>query len=104
MLWDLAHGYLLASLGGHSDSVYSLSISRDGVMLASGGADDSAILWDLARLIDEIELDDLAASIAPPVKTNNDKIYIKAFHTKSTNVLAIHFTRRNLVLAAGVFH
>lgn len=103
-MWDLPHGYLLASLSGHVDTVYSLSLSRDGVMLASGGADDSIILWDLARLIDETELDDIAASSAPPVKTQNDAILLKTFHTKSTNVLAIHFTRRNLVLAAGVFH
>lgn len=36
LVWDLAEGTLLTELKGHSDTVYSLSFSRDGNMLASG--------------------------------------------------------------------
>ena len=35
-MWDLAEGTLLTELKGHSDTVYSLSFSRDGNILASG--------------------------------------------------------------------
>lgn len=36
LVWDLAEGTLLTELKGHSDTVYSLSFSRDGNLLASG--------------------------------------------------------------------
>lgn len=36
LVWDLAEGTLLTELKGHSDTVYSLSFSRDGNILASG--------------------------------------------------------------------
>lgn len=103
-IWDLTHGYLIACLPGHTETIYSLSISRDGVMLASGGADDCIILWDLAKLLDEADSEDMNMARSPTVRTNTDKILLKTFKTKATNVIAIHFTRRNLVLAAGVLH
>jgi len=36
LVWDLAEGTLLTELKGHADTVYSLSFSRDGNLLASG--------------------------------------------------------------------
>ena len=36
LVWDLAERTLLTELKGHSDTVYSLSFSRDGNLLASG--------------------------------------------------------------------
>lgn len=36
LLWDLAHGHLLAELSGHSGAIHSLAFSRDGHILTSG--------------------------------------------------------------------
>ena len=36
LVWDIAEGTLLTELKGHSDTVYSLSFSKDGNLLASG--------------------------------------------------------------------
>lgn len=36
LLWDLAHGHLLAELLGHTATIYSLAFSRDGHILTSG--------------------------------------------------------------------
>jgi WD40 repeat protein len=38
----------LKNLRGHTESVFCLAISADGRMLATGGADRTAILWDAA--------------------------------------------------------
>ena len=36
-------------LGGHTGTVYSLAFSTDGRMLATGSADKSIKLWDVAK-------------------------------------------------------
>jgi angio-associated migratory cell protein len=38
----------LAQLRGHSSSVYAIAVSPDGLLAASGGGDDIAIIWDVA--------------------------------------------------------
>jgi WD40 repeat protein len=47
-LWDVASGRELPSLAGHSESVYSVAFSPDGI-LASVGHGDAIKLWDVAR-------------------------------------------------------
>ncbi|MEH2079736.1 MAG: protein kinase [Nostoc sp.] len=47
-LWNLATGSEFRTLSGHSDPVYSVAISNDGQMLASGCSDDTIKLWNLA--------------------------------------------------------
>jgi transcription initiation factor TFIID subunit 5 len=46
-LWDLASGRTIKTMRGHTDTIYSLEFSKDGSLLASGGADDSVRLWDV---------------------------------------------------------
>ncbi|RWS13329.1 transcription initiation factor TFIID subunit 5-like protein [Dinothrombium tinctorium] len=104
IFWDLAHGYLIAELSGHHDTIYSLCFSRDGVMLASGGNDDCIKLWDIARLLDELDVEDINMSQTPVVRTNTENILLGSYRTKSTSILCLHFTRRNLLLSAGIFH
>ncbi len=43
-------GKRIASLAGHSSSVYSLAYSGEGTLLASGGADCTVKLWDVAKV------------------------------------------------------
>jgi transcription initiation factor TFIID subunit 5 len=102
--WDLSNGYLVAELSSHHDTIYSLSFSRDGVILASGGADDCVNLWDVTRLIEELDLEDINTSHAPTVRTSIDTLLLGSYRTKSTNILTLHFTRKNLLLTSGVFH
>lgn len=104
LIWDIAHGHLLAELAGHTDTIYSLCFSRETAILASGGIDNCIKLWDFARLIDEIDLEDLNISHAPTVRTNCDALLLGSYPTKATSVLTLHFTRRNLLLASGMYH
>jgi len=105
LVWDVANATLVAKLLAHHDSVYSLTFSREGTILASGGADDSINVWDFRRLIHhDVDLDDINASRVPVVKTSADPVLLGSYRTKSTNILTLHFSRRNLLMAAGIFH
>jgi WD40 repeat protein len=46
---DLFDGHELIKLEGHRGAVRSLAYSRDGSLLASGGADTTVLLWDATR-------------------------------------------------------
>lgn len=48
-LYDLKSRHLAALLVGHNGAVLSLDFSSDGQRLLSGGTDDVAIVWDVAR-------------------------------------------------------
>ncbi len=47
-LWDAMTGAHQKTLTGHTDTIWSVSISAGGQVLASGGRDGTLRLWDLA--------------------------------------------------------
>lgn len=70
--------------------------SVHGDVLASGGADNSVRIWDLALsspLGSAVERAESNVSVAP----------MRTFATKSTPVCHVRWTRRNLLLAGGSF-
>ncbi|OWF36015.1 transcription initiation factor TFIID subunit 5-like [Mizuhopecten yessoensis] len=101
LLWDISSGSLLANMKGHTDTVYCLAFSREGASLASGGLDNYVRLWDIHRVLQEVDMEaDLSIPSSFTVNENPNLLF-GSFPTKSTPVLAVHFTRRNLLLASG---
>jgi sugar lactone lactonase YvrE len=49
-VWDTTTGERLRRFEGHRDAVWSVAISADGRLLASGSADGTALIWDVGGL------------------------------------------------------
>lgn len=102
LIWDMAHGHLVASLLGHTKPVHTISFSRCGNILASGSLDCTVRLWDFTRLAEDTSSEDVNISHNPDVKSG-ERYLLRTFPTKSSPLLALHFTRRNLLLAVAMF-
>ncbi|OQD87472.1 hypothetical protein PENANT_c005G03295 [Penicillium antarcticum] len=48
-IWSIETGTCYRTLTGHSGSVYSVAISPNGRLLASGGTDNNAMLWETLK-------------------------------------------------------
>ncbi|XP_046373208.2 TAF5-like RNA polymerase II p300/CBP-associated factor-associated factor 65 kDa subunit 5L [Haliotis rufescens] len=89
-VWDLSTGHLYKELRGHSDTVYSLCFSRNSSLLASGGLDSCIWVWDVGKTVDK---DNPESSASPEL--------LSAFPTKSVSVIYLHFSKHNVLQAAG---
>ncbi|XP_016124765.1 transcription initiation factor TFIID subunit 5-like isoform X1 [Sinocyclocheilus grahami] len=105
LLWDIGHGLMIGELKGHTDTIYALKFSRDGEILASGSMDNTVRLWDSMKAFDEVETDDFTATTGHiHLPDNSQELLLGMYHSKSTPVTHLHFTRRNLLLAAGAYN
>ncbi|XP_014222375.2 transcription initiation factor TFIID subunit 5-like [Trichogramma pretiosum] len=103
LLHDLAQGHLVAALSSHTANIHSLTFSRDGNLLVSGSLDCSIKVWDYRKLTKDLNVDDANVSHTPDVKTCTNNYLLRTYRTKSTPVLTTQFSRRNVMLAIGMF-
>lgn len=109
-LWDLASGRRIKKMWGHTAAVHEMDFSADGAMLVSGGADATVRCWDVRAAQSEAGAGEdgaaaVAAAAAPP-RVRNERTSadcVATYYTKDTPVYDIHFSPRNLCLAAGVY-
>ena len=81
-------------LEGHGAAVYTLEYSAAGDTLASGSADGSVRIWDVAGSFSSANSRaEEHASISPT----------HTFNTKHTPVAHVRWTDRNLLVAGGAF-
>lgn len=103
LIWDLSHGHLVAELTGHEKPIHALSFSRCGNILVSGGLDCMLKVWDFTKLTEEkISAEEVNVSHNPDVRIGDDYL-LRSFNTKSSSLISVHFTRRNLLLAVAMF-
>ncbi|TRY56201.1 hypothetical protein DNTS_002548 [Danionella cerebrum] len=96
LLWDLGHGLMIGELKGHTDTVYALRFSS---------MDNTVRLWDIVKAIDDVETDDFTATTGHiHLPDNSQELLLGTYHSKSTPVIHLHFTRRNLLLSAGAYN
>uniref|UniRef100_A0A3Q3Q6K1 Transcription initiation factor TFIID subunit 5 n=1 Tax=Monopterus albus TaxID=43700 RepID=A0A3Q3Q6K1_MONAL len=93
LLWDIGHGLMVGELKGHTDTI------------ASGSMDNTVRLWDAMKAFDDLETDDFTAATGHiNLQDNSQELLLGTYMTKSTPVIHLHFTRRNLLLSAGAYN
>ncbi|SCU94975.1 LANO_0E08856g1_1 [Lachancea nothofagi CBS 11611] len=120
-VWDIGTGKRLKQMRGHGkNAIYSLSYSKEGNVLMSGGADQSVRVWDAKKSSAEPGAEpeqpftsysgDVTTSVNQDIKEYGRRRTIvptsdllASFYTKKTPVYKVKFTRSNLVLAGGAF-
>jgi len=103
LVWDIAYGHLLAELSHHNNIISGLAFSREGTVLTSSAIDSTIAVWDFAKLTNEAALEEVNVTHNPDVMRESEQLLLGNYRTKSTPVMHLHFTRRNLLLASGLF-
>ncbi|RPA86615.1 WD40 repeat-like protein [Ascobolus immersus RN42] len=128
LLWDLAAGKRIKTMRGHGKtSIWSLAFSQESSILVSGGADLSVRVWNVKGgsgnpIVTEGEgaqanggdggskLGDSGTvnSVGARSRKGGEKVvatpdHLAVYYTKRTPIYKVHFTPRNLVMAAGAF-
>ncbi|KAG8751796.1 Transcription initiation factor TFIID subunit 5 [Serendipita sp. 396] len=131
-LWDLGTGKRVKKMTGHTATIYSLAFSQETSVLVSGGADWTVRCWDVkssgglatkssgggAGTGEDATIADANGFVkrtagggggteATAEKEEDDNFatrdLMETFPTKRTPILNVHFTPRNLCLAAGFY-
>lgn len=70
-----------------------------------GSMDNTVRLWDATKAFDDLETDDFTAATGHiHLQDNSQELLLGTYTSKSTPVTHLHFTRRNLLLAAGAYN
>ncbi len=70
-----------------------------------GSMDNTVRLWDAMKAFDDLETDDFTAATGHVhLQDNSQELLLGTYMSKSTPVVHLHFTRRNLLLAAGAYN
>jgi transcription initiation factor TFIID subunit 5 len=132
-MWDVNSGNCVRIFTGHSASLYSSCVSKDGRLAFTGGDDKDIIAWDLASskrvgvlkghtgtiwsldvsgegsllasgsADNTVRLWDLRMLRSPEPSDADKSPLVATYHTKNTPVYKVAFTQRNLLLAGGPF-
>lgn len=79
-IWDGTNGELKTELEGHTDWVHSVVLSHDGTVVASGAADRTLCLWNMAKQKPEFQIPACKNAIAAvSMHPNNQQLAVVGF-------------------------
>lgn len=74
------------------------------LLFFKGSMDNTVRLWDAVKAFEDLETDDFTTATGHiNLPENSQDLLLGTYMTKSTPVVHLHFTRRNLLLAAGAY-
>jgi len=88
-LYDFATGKMTALLKGHDNVIDALAFSPDGRQLISGGADNTAIVWDMTKLHQTIRLSGHAKRIKAVAFTSDGERVVTGSEDESLRLWSI---------------
>lgn len=95
--------YLHSDLSGVS--AIRLAVTMFHLVFFPGSMDNTVRLWDATKAFDDLETDDFTAATGHiHLQDNSQELLLGTYMSKSTPVVHLHFTRRNLLLAAGAYN
>ena len=93
LVWDLSTGAHIGTLANHSGPVTSLAMTREGGVMLSGGMDSVINTWDLCYVVENVE--NMTEYNA------NEDVLINRSRTKSSPIMHLATTRKNLVMGVS---
>lgn len=94
LLCDWLHFYIILLVNSISSFISPI-----------GSMDNTVRLWDAMKAFDDLETDDFTAATGHiHLQDNSQELLLGTYTSKSTPVIHLHFTRRNLLLAAGSYN
>lgn len=100
--WTASNGIANKS---HQISSVSDSDNLSPFFFFLGSMDNTVHLWDAVKAFDDLETDDFTAATGHiHLQDNSQELLLGTYMSKSTPVVHLHFTRRNLLLAAGAYN
>jgi len=138
LLWDLAHGHLLADFAPPKETgaqVTAVAFSRCNSLISSADGNCALRLWDFGKFAGDRGYANVATGITPgapltvggsttggaggsgpggdddivnaahnpPVETKSAEYLAADWRSKDSPLVAVQFTRRNLLLAVGAY-
>lgn len=81
LLFEITMNRLIATLRGHSNTVYSIAFNSTTTVVTSGSEDQSVIVWDISKVNSDCDLVVVAPHYTFPTK--NTPVYCVNFHSDS---------------------